>query len=479
MFSTKWTALLKETSKKTFSNLKMNKRIALFSIFGILLTTSGAAYANHYYNANLVTVYRVFLNGKEIGVVNSPSVVQQWLDNKLKEAEKKNDVRSLQLSDRISFTEEKVFKGRYDNGATLESLSKEAEIEVEAVKVVVNGATVGYAVSKHDIEAALMDLKQKYGGDTKKAVSAASIDDGQSLVKQVKFKESITMEKSSVPASEVLSSEKLQELLSRGSSKQMIYTVQEGDCLGCIAKKYGVKISEILANNPGLTEDTLLQPGQQLNVTTLNPLVTVEVTEEVVKDEVLHYQELTRTNKTLPKGELRVIQPGKEGKKRVTYQIVKENGRIVDKKIINEQILSNPVPRIVERGTKVITSRGTGNMMWPAKGVLTSRFGPRWGRLHKGLDIAGSGSIKATDNGRVILAGWYGDYGNAVIIDHGNGIQTLYGHMRSIKVREGQTVQKGTTIGIMGSTGDSTGVHVHFEVKKGGRIQNPMNYLSK
>lgn len=475
MYSTKWTALLKETSIKTFSYLKRNKRVALFSIFAILLTTSGAAYANHYYNANLVTVYRVFLNGKEIGVVNSPSVVQQWLDNKLKEAKEKNNVRSLQLSDRISFTEEKVFKGRYDNGATLETLSKEAEIQVEAIKVVVNGATVGYAASKQDVEAALEDLKQKFGA--KKTVSASSLDNGQSKVKKVKFKESITMEHSSVPASKILSSDKLQELLSKGSSKQMIHTVQEGDCLGCIAKKYGVKISDILANNPELTEDTLLQLGQQLNVTALNPLVTVEVTEEVVKDEVLHYQEETRTNNTLPKGELRVIQLGKEGKKRITFQIVKENGRIVEKKIINEQILSTPVPRIIERGTKVISSRGTGNMMWPAKGVLTSRFGPRWGRLHKGLDIAGSGSIKATDNGKVVLAGWYGDYGNAVIIDHGNGIQTLYGHMRSIKVREGQTVQKGTTIGIMGSTGDSTGVHVHFEVRKGGRIQNPMKYL--
>jgi murein DD-endopeptidase MepM/ murein hydrolase activator NlpD len=118
-------------------------------------------------------------------------------------------------------------------------------------------------------------------------------------------------------------------------------------------------------------------------------------------------------------------------------------------------------------------------MMWPANGVLTSRYGERWGRLHKGLDIAGSGSIKASDNGRVLLARWYGKYGNAVILDHGNGVQTLYGHMKSLSVREGEQVRKGTTIGIMGSTGDSTGVHVHFEVRKGGQVQNPMNYLKR
>ncbi|MCK9906919.1 M23 family metallopeptidase, partial [Frankia sp. Cpl3] len=95
----------------------------------------------------------------------------------------------------------------------------------------------------------------------------------------------------------------------------------------------------------------------------------------------------------------------------------------------DQQMISKPVAKVIERGTKVIPSRGTGSFGWPARGYISSGFGIRWGRMHKGIDIAGAGSIKAADNGRVVSAGWDGDYGKAVIIDHGNGLQTLYGHL--------------------------------------------------
>lgn len=101
----------------------------------------------------------------------------------------------------------------------------------------------------------------------------------------------------------------------------------------------------------------------------------------------------------------------------------------------------------------------------------------RWGRLHKGIDIAGSGSVRAADNGRVVQAGWDGDYGNSILIDHGNGMKTRYGHLRSISVKVGDVVSQGKAIGVMGSTGDSTYVHLHFEVIQNGRLQNPVRFL--
>jgi len=173
------------------------------------------------------------------------------------------------------------------------------------------------------------------------------------------------------------------------------------------------------------------------------------------------------------------VQTGKEGKKLVQYEVIKENGQVVERKVLKQEVLAQPVVQIVERGTKVIPSRGTGRFSWPANGYVSSGFGTRWGRMHKGIDIAGSGSIKAADNGRVVSAGWNGDYGNCVIIDHGNGMQTLYGHMRSIKVNVGDVVAQGKVIGTMGSTGDSTGVHLHFEVLRNGSPQNPIRYLSR
>ena len=118
----------------------------------------------------------------------------------------------------------------------------------------------------------------------------------------------------------------------------------------------------------------------------------------------------------------------------------------------------------------------------PTSGVLTSRFGYRWGRGHKGIDIGASKGtpIKAAASGTVTLSqyGYNGGYGNYVIISHGNGVQTVYAHCNALKVSTGQKVSQGQLIATVGSTGDSTGNHLHFEVRVNGVAQNPLNYVS-
>lgn len=129
--------------------------------------------------------------------------------------------------------------------------------------------------------------------------------------------------------------------------------------------------------------------------------------------------------------------------------------------------------------------RGTGIMAFPSDAATSSPFGWRmhpvlgYRRFHAGLDFGASygSTIRAADSGTVIMAGWYGGYGNAVIIDHGKGITTLYGHTSQLLVSEGQTVQRGQAIALVGSTGLSTGPHLHFEVRKEGEPVDPANYL--
>lgn len=128
---------------------------------------------------------------------------------------------------------------------------------------------------------------------------------------------------------------------------------------------------------------------------------------------------------------------------------------------------------------------GTGQMIWPLGGPVTSEFGwrthPIYGssRFHSGIDIGGEYglSIAAADSGTVSYAGWISGYGNTVIIDHGNGISTLYGHNQSLTVSVGQNVSQGDTIARCGSTGNSTGPHCHFEVRVNGEPTSPYNYL--
>jgi murein DD-endopeptidase MepM/ murein hydrolase activator NlpD len=117
--------------------------------------------------------------------------------------------------------------------------------------------------------------------------------------------------------------------------------------------------------------------------------------------------------------------------------------------------------------------------VWPVHGVLTSNYGWRWGRMHEGIDIAVSNGtpVVAAAAGTVIVAGWMGGYGNLVVVDHGGGVSTAYGHNTSVAVGVGQQVAQGQLIAYSGNTGHSTGPHVHFEVRINGAAVDPLGYL--
>jgi murein DD-endopeptidase MepM/ murein hydrolase activator NlpD len=129
-------------------------------------------------------------------------------------------------------------------------------------------------------------------------------------------------------------------------------------------------------------------------------------------------------------------------------------------------------------------STGTGapsaaGFIWPVNGAVTSGFGWRWGRMHEGIDIAApTGTpIWAAAAGTVIHSGWLGGYGNLVVVDHGNGLATAYAHASAIFVGVGQSVEQGETVSLVGSTGNSSGPHLHFEVRVNGAAVDPLLYL--
>ena len=124
-------------------------------------------------------------------------------------------------------------------------------------------------------------------------------------------------------------------------------------------------------------------------------------------------------------------------------------------------------------------TRPASGFVWPVNGPLTSGFGLRWGRLHAGIDIGvGFGTpIRAVSAGTVVYSGWFGGYGNLVVVDHGNGLSTAYAHQQQIYATVGQSVAQGESVGEVGSAGNATGAHLHFEVRINGSAVDPLGYL--
>ena len=179
-------------------------------------------------------------------------------------------------------------------------------------------------------------------------------------------------------------------------------------------------------------------------------------------------------------GQTKSVSAGTNGSRSVTAKVTKINGVEVSREEISSADTVMAVAQVVEIGTKVPDGIGIGSFIDPTFGTVTSRFGARWGRRHNGLDIANDTGtpVKAADGGEVTYAGYNGDFGNLIIINHNNGYETYYAHLNSIDVAVGQKTIQGQKIGEVGNTGYSTGPHLHFEVRKNGVPTDPSKYLN-
>lgn len=176
-------------------------------------------------------------------------------------------------------------------------------------------------------------------------------------------------------------------------------------------------------------------------------------------------------------GESEIVCEGCEGTKEITVLSTYFNDDEITKKPIDSEIIEEAVPKVVHIGTK-----DRPEYVMPVDGyTFTSGFGERWGRNHNGVDLAvpvGT-DIHAAADGVIIQSGWYGGYGICVDIDHGNGVVTRYAHMSRNDAYVGEYVKQGDIIGLSGNTGNSTGPHVHFEIRINETAVNPLDYAEE
>ncbi len=241
------------------------------------------------------------------------------------------------------------------------------------------------------------------------------------------------------------------------------HVVAAGDTLYALAQKYGLAAETLVwANNMEQNPD-LLRLGQQLVVLPLNGVYHTVGKKDTLESIAKQYKAKVADIVSLEANSLNAKNPViAVGQKLIVP------GGVKPTVVRRVQIYTGPVP--------ANASAGSGRFVWPTTGYITQAFKP----LHPALDIAGriGLDVKASDSGYVVAAGWSdAGYGNYVVIDHKNGFQTLYGHLSRILVNAGDPVSKGTVIGLMGSTGRSTGPHLHFEVHQNGIQRNPFSYL--
>ncbi len=239
------------------------------------------------------------------------------------------------------------------------------------------------------------------------------------------------------------------------------YVVVPGDTISKIAASHGVDTDTIRwANN--LSSVDAIKPGQTLKIPPVSGVVHKVARGETVYSISKKYSASSQAIVDFP---FNSFADDETFALAVGQDLVVPDGKI------------NNVVYVAQTTPNAGSVTATGQFIWPIGGVITQRYA--W--YHKGLDIATAYGtpILAADSGRVVVAGWPANegYGNRVMIDHGNGYVTLYAHMAKVSVSVGQTVKRGDQIGQEGSTGRSTGPHLHFEIRRGGIAINPGDYL--
>ncbi len=426
----------------------------------------------------LQLAYQVTYRGMQIGYVSSV----ETLSNGLKYAGRMMQFLQLEQLPTLSYglTLPQNILTAEDVGRGL--VACHSDVLTEASGLFVDGDYVGALTVRADLDAVLERFR-------------TAGDDGTECKPSV-FKQKVEILDGAYPKDTILTVSQLEEMLATQKSELVQYTVKSGDTLIGIAHSCGLTLGELRERNPAYENTDVLHVGDELVIKEASALLQVSRYLKQTYTEAVPYETKVYFNENFYVDEQRVLQKGENGSRRVTAEIEYTDGVETARNVLESEVLVKPVTQKVRIGTQKGTRPdgsgvATGIFTWPLPyfKTITSYYGPRWGTVHQGLDISGynvyGASIVAADGGTVYAVnrtskwgtGMFTGYGYAVIIDHGNGLRTLYAHCSKIAVAPGQRVSKGQVIAYVGNTGKSTGPHLHFEVRLNNKRVDPMKYL--
>ena len=410
--------------------------------------------------------YAISINNVNVGFVTEKNETYVMIEDLKKE-----------LSEYQGNKENIILNASYSPVIALNhNFSKNPDEIINNVKASVDFYYDAYAVYVDNTFAFGMESKN-LADETIQAFTDMYTPEGEII--SIEVQNSVEIKPEKVLYTRILNKDEGIKILKGYGNNDELYTVQEGDTLWGIGIHNDITSDDLMLINELETETIV--PGQKLRITNVEPLVNIKVIRNITYTEYQPYETEYIYDSSLTKGTNKVVQNGSKGEKNINATVTTINNHETDREIISETIVSEPVKNIIKVGTKPKPkTAATGRFMRPISGgYVSSAFGSRSRGYHTGIDYALSyGSpIYAADGGTVTSAGWGGGYGYMIKINHGNGYETLYAHCSKLAVKSGTKVAKGQVIAYVGSTGNSTGPHLHFEIRKNGSYLNPAKYV--
>ena len=427
---------------------------------------------------NVNYVLEVMVNGEPVGSVASEQVFESARDDV------QGRIQTVQDSDQdAQATTAAVTQLELDPTYTL-AIGGDVMNEMEVANAILSasGGAIGEATAVY-IDGSLQFVTQdgdhlrSYLESVKQPYEDASDPNVRvSFVHDISLVDGLYLQASMVSYSDILS------VLNEGGGART-YTAAEGDTVQTVLDATGVAWDSLAALNPELTgTDQELAAGTEVITGVQSPdLLQVKVIRRESYTSEIPYDTVETQSSEYDFGETVVTSAGQNGLQEITQDITYIDGVQTEISTVSVETLQEPVSEYVTKGTHLksgmTANYGSGEWMWP---VPQYTYVSRWmSSFHKGADIcAAYGTpIYASDSGVVVTAGYHYSYGNYVVIDHGNGWTTLYGHMSALGCSSGQAVERGEVIGYVGSTGNSTGNHCHFEMHHNGTLVSARNFF--
>ncbi|MDY0236013.1 MAG: peptidoglycan DD-metalloendopeptidase family protein [Gudongella sp.] len=454
-----------ENIKGVNHNNRLRRSLAVVIAVGIV----GISYVSYSINDTRTKAVNVFLGEEQIGVVRTQEeAVQAYTE--LKETLVNTYQMDVSIDKELSFEETNAKDDALTPYGEIKSKIKGSiNVAVTGFELVVDDESLGIFKSEEEVDSMLNTIKEPFIVDNER----------ESIITESSFLEKIDIVKQDTNFSELADPEATIESIRQGKDEMRTHIVEVGESYWIIARMYDTHVEDLINANPD-QDPQKLKPGDEVKLFVPTPLLTVVTNEDVKYTEETDYEIEVENDDSLYKNQKKIVVKGEKGSSEIVATEIRHNGILFEKNVIEETVIVEPITEKVIQGTKELPKTAAkGSFIVPTSGRLTSPYGMRNGSMHRGIDLANSlgTAVYAADGGKVTFSGYSGSYGYMVEIDHENGYVTRYAHNSKLLVKAGERVYRGQQISNMGSTGRSTGSHLHFEVIVNGTHQNPSRYI--